>query len=509
MTLRFVTTPLDAPLTAPNPRDDGFNPALADAFVASPALEDALARLRQPGAVALTTGQQPGLFTGPLYTIHKALSSAALARILERQWQRPVVPVFWTAGDDHDYAEASHASWIKPDGTVATATLPPRPPEAPLTPMYREPLGPGVVPALDALVADLPESEFRNDTIAWLARHYRPNVTIQAAFAGAMAELLAPAGVVCFDSSHPSAKRASAPIVIRALADAGELDRELDRRAEELGATARTSGIAVGDGAALVMLEGEQGRDRLVADGSGFVTRRGRERFTLADLERIAEREPTRLSPNVLLRPVVESALLPTLAYLAGPGELRYLVLTPPLYELLGVPRQEPLPRWSGVLVEPKVQRILDKFQISLEDLLTPPGALEARLVRSQLPPEALEFLASMRASLERGYEGLERIAGEIDPTLVRPMQGARHQALAGTQDVEKKLVQHLKRRQETELGQIARARAAVLPRNKPQERELTVAPFLARYGPELIRDLTAEIERWYAGALEGVLEPS
>jgi bacillithiol biosynthesis cysteine-adding enzyme BshC len=509
MTLRFVATPLDAPVVTPAPRPGALDPALTEAFVASAARDEALARLRQPGALALTTGQQPGLFTGPLYTVHKALSTAALARVLERRWQRPVVPVFWSAGDDHDFAEASHASWVGTDGNVATASLPPRPADAPLTPMYRELLGPGVVPALDALVADLPESEFRDGTVAWLARHYRPTVTVGAAFAGAMAELLAPAGVVCFDSSHPSAKRASAPIVIRALAVAGELDRELDRRVEELGATARTSGVSVGDGAALVMVEGRQGRDRLVADGNGFVTRRGRERFDLKELERIAEREPTRLSPNVLLRPVVESALLPTVAYLAGPGELRYLVLTPPIYERLGVARQLPLPRWSGVLVEPRVQRVLDKFQISLADLLSPPGTLEARLVRSQLPAEALEALEAMRASVERGYDVLERVAGEIDPTLVRPMQGARHQALAGTHDIEKKLVQHLKRRQETELSQIARARAAVLPRNKPQERELTVAPFLARYGPDLMRDLTDEIERWYAGALEGAPHPS
>jgi bacillithiol synthase len=509
MTLRIVTTPLDAPLAGPAPRTGTFDPALTEAFVGSSATEEALARLAQPGAVALTTGQQPGLFTGPLYTVHKALSTAALARILERQWERPVVPVFWSAGDDHDFAEASHASWIRADGNVATASLPARPPDAPLTPMYREPLGPDVVPALDALVSDLPESEFRDATVSWLARHYRPNVTVAAAFTGAMAELLAPAGVVCFDSSHPRAKRASAPIIIRALVEAAALDQELDRRAEELGATTRTSGIAVGDGAALVMVEGRQGRDRLVADGNGFVTRRSRERFDLKDLERIADREPTRLSPNVLLRPVVESALLPTVAYLAGPGELRYLVLTPPIYERLGVPRQLPLPRWSGVLVEPRVQRVLDKFQITLDDLLSPPGTLEARLVRSQLPTEALEALASMRAAVERSYDVLEQIAGQIDPTLVRPMQGARHQALAGSQEVEKKLVQHLKRRQETELGQIARARAAVLPRNKPQERELTAAPFLARYGPELIRDLTDEMERWYAGALEGALSPS
>ena len=139
-------------------------------------------------------------------------------------------------------------------------------------------------------------------------------------------------------------------------------------------------------------------------------------------------------------------------------------MLTPPVYERLGVPRQRPIPRWSGVLVEPRVDRVLEKFGVTLEDLLEPGGALEARLVRSQLPAEAVEALERMRAALEAGYDTLARSAEEIDPTLARPIQGARHQALAGTQEVEKKLMQHLKRRQETELGQIARARGSVLP---------------------------------------------
>jgi len=120
-----------------------------------------------------------------------------------------------------------------------------------------------------------------------------------------------------------------------------------------------------------------------------------------------------------------------------------------------------------------------------------------------------MQTLGSLRAALESGYESLGRVATDIDPTLARPVQSAKQQALSGTQEVEKKLVQHLKRRQETELTQIARARTAVLPGNKPQERVLTVAPFLARYGPDLVPDLTAEIERWYAAALEGASDTS
>jgi len=509
MTFRFVPTPLDTPLALPEPRIGGLDPALREAFVPSPAREAALERLAEPDALAVTSGQQPGLFTGPLYTVHKALSAAALARVLERLWARPVVPIFWIAGDDHDFAEASHAAWLGADGALVTASLPPRPPDAPLTPMYRQALGDGVTSALEALGSSLPPSEFRDETLAWLSRHYHPQATVAGAFAGAMAELLAPFGIVCFDSAHPAAKRLAAPVVLRALEDAAAIEGELELQSEALGETARTSGVLVGDGAALVMLEGRQGRDRLVASDGAFVTRRGRERFGLDELAAIADREPARLSPNVLLRPVVESALLPTVAYLGGPAELRYLAFTPPIYRRLGVERQRPLPRWSGVLVEPRVDRVLAKFGLELADLLDPSGGLEARLVRSQLPGEVVEALQGLRAALEEGYAALEESAREIDPTLVRPVQGARHQALGGTQDIEKKLVQHLKRRQETELGQIGRARTAVLPGGKPQERVLTVAPFAARYGPALMDDLRDAIEAWYAGALEGASTPS
>jgi bacillithiol synthase len=509
MTLRIVATPIASTIEFPALREGVFDPALGEAIVPSPAREPALARLRAPGAVAVTTGQQPGLFTGPLYTIYKALSTAALARILERQWQRPVVPVFWVAGDDHDFAEASQASWIASDGTLRTASLPPRPPEAPLTPMYRQPLGTPIDDVLGLLAADLMPSEFRDWTLDWLRRHYRPQATVAGSFGGALAELLAPVGVVCLDSAHPVVKRSAARHLVRALGLARELDRDLQDRADELRIAGMDPGVPVGDGATLVMLEGVQGRDRLVISNGGFMTRRGREQFDLDALQRLAAAEPERLSPNVLLRPAIESALLPTVAYMAGPGELAYLALTPPIYQRMRIARQLVLPRWSGLLIEPKVERVLQKFHLNISELLEPPGALEARLIRSQLPDEANRALATLRAAIEAGYGALGKSAVEIDPTLARPVQGAKHQALAGLQDMEKKLVQHLKRRREIELSQIAKVRALVRPDNKPQERVLTIAPFLARYGPSLISELSDAIEAWYATALEGALHPS
>jgi bacillithiol biosynthesis cysteine-adding enzyme BshC len=509
VTIRLVSNSLPGSLEFPTPREDRFDTVIAEAFIPGAATEHALARLQEPGALAVTTGQQPGLFTGPLYTIYKALSAAALARILERQWQRPVVPVFWVAGDDHDYAEASHASWINAEGSVRHVTLPARPPEAPLTPLYREPLGPEVAQLLQVLAADLAPSEFRDWALEWLNRHYHPEATMSGSFGGALAELLAPAGVVCLQSSHPSVKRAASRYLIKALGLARELDADLSARSQELLTAGVDPGVAVGDGATLVMLEGPLGRDRLLIDKGGFVTRRGREHFDLAGLQRIAAGEPDRLSPNVLLRPVVESSLLPTVAYLAGPSELRYLALAQPVYERMRVPRQQVLPRWSGVLVEPRVDRVLQKFGIELYDLLEPAGALESRLVRSQLPEQATRALQSLRGSLVEGYELVAQSAVAIDPTLARPVEGTKKQALGGLNDIEKKLVQHLKRRQEVELGQLAKARALVLPDNQPQERVLTVAPFVARHGLALLTELSEAVETWYAAALEGALDPS
>src|SRR3954462_5374857 len=184
------------------------------------------------------------------------------------------------------------------------------------------------------------------------------------------------------------------------------------------------------------MLEGPMGRDRLLLDDGSYIPQRGRQRYDLEALQRIAAAEPERLSPNVLLRPVIESALLPTVAYLAGPGELRYLPLTRPVYERMRVPRQAILPRWSGILIEPRVERVLRKFEIELSDLLEPPGSLESRLGRSQLPEDASRTLLAMRQALSTGYDALARSAGEIDPTLTRPVQGTKHQALSGLHDI-------------------------------------------------------------------------
>jgi uncharacterized protein YllA (UPF0747 family) len=471
---RIVTTPI-APLVVPEtpvaPRR--VEPDVIAAALPGPGRD----RLAAGPVLVVTTGQQPGLFTGPLYTVYKALSAIALARRLERDRRVPVVPLFWVAGDDHDFAEANHTWFLNADGEPTEIVLRTRPAEAPLVPLAREPCGPEIGAALAHLRAGTPATEFQAAVLAGLERWYRPDATLADAFAAALDALLGPRGLVVLRVYESSAKRAAAPWVLKGL------------------------DVTLPDGYTPVFVEASQGRDRLQRDGEGFRTRRSGERFSRADLARIARDEPARLSPNVLLRPVIEAALLPTLAYAAGAAELQYLPDALPLYATLGVTPQAAVPRWSGVLVEGRVEKLMERYHLDLTAFNGKPGELEARLVRDALPPETLASLATLRREIEEHYRQVLAAAVRIDPTLERTVESARNAALSGTQTIEKKLVASLKRLEgDTLTRQIARAVASVYPLGQPQERMLTLASFLIRYGPGLVDALEQEVARW-AGA--------
>jgi bacillithiol biosynthesis cysteine-adding enzyme BshC len=505
MTFSLLDTPLAERPSLPPPRDAGWNRALDDAILAAPGSDAARARLALPGALVVTTGQQTGLFTGPAYTVSKALSARGLALALERRWGRPVVPVFWVPGDDHDYDEVAAASWLGAEGELVRVALPPRPADAPLTPMSRQLLGPEVLQALETFAASFVDTGTSGPAVDWLRRHYRPEATVAGAFAAAMAELLAPLGILCLDSTHRAVKAAAAPWILRALAAAPAIERDLTELAPRLVQAGRDPGVPVGDGATLAFLDTPLGRDRLVGSGGGFQTRRGKASFSAAELARIAGEEPERLSGNVLLRPALESALLPTVAYVAGPGELRYLALAEPVYRHLDIARQLPVPRWSGLLLEPRVTRVLAKFSASLEELTSDGGALERRLARLALPEGTEAVLTSLRSRIDQGYQPVVERAAAVDPTLERPAAAARARALLEVERLEKKLLRHARRRESVELAQVARARISVRPDGKPQERVLSMAGFLARYGDGVLDAYATHIAAWYAAALEAV----
>ena len=512
MSLRVVPSPIPHDVTAAAlaaARDAQLavaGPALpAEAFLATGQAERNLATLLGGGALTVTTGQQAGLFAGPLYVVEKALTAAALAQRLTEAWGTPVVPVFWVAGDDHDFAEIASCAVMGQAGEPVRVVLRERPAAAPMHPAFRELLGGDVAPALERLEGALPASEFRGGVLEWLRAAYRPDASMADAFAQAVAALMGEHGVVVLRGWHPAAKRAVDAVFRGALERAGELDGLLAAEAEALRASGREAPVGVGDGLALVMVEGKAGRDRLrILDAGAFETRRGGERFAAGELAGVLRDDAERLSANVLLRPVVESALVRSVAYVGGPGELSYLPQARPLFAALGVPRPVPVPRSSGVLVDARTEKTLTRLGLTVDDLAASEQQVASRVLRDALPPSATAALEAARRSVTESFAALSSEAGAIDATLARPVEAARNQALAATNDLEKRLVAALKRSSETAVQQVVRARAAVRPGGEPQERVYALASFSARYGPEVVALLSSAAREHAATLLEG-----
>ena len=509
MSFQLHPTPLAARVPTPEPRDGGVSAAVLDSIVPAPGTAGMLERLSDPRVVVVTTGQQPALLLGPAYTLHKALTSAALASELEARWDRPVVPVFWNAGDDHDWDEARTAWWRDAQGSVMAASLGERDIAAPMLPLYRSLGGREMGEAVESFVESMPSSPWMDGVRDILARTHRPDATVAGAAGSALAELLAPLGILVLDSTHPSFKAAAAQHLLAALDSSESLEKALGRQHASMVAAGRDPGIAMTPGATLVMLEGKAGRDRLVRHRAGYQLRRSGETFSRQELDQIARNEPTRLSANVLLRPAIESALLPTVAYCAGPGELRYLPLTEPVFAQLGLPRPAAMPRWSGVVIEAPVLRAMEKFNIDLATLLDPGADVLGMAAAEAMPQPVADALRRLRSEVERALGELAELGASGDEPLGRSIAGSRRRIEFELSRIQRRYIRSLKRRHREQLRQLDRARTALLPLGRPQERLLSLLDLVGRHGPPLMHAIRDAARDHMAAALEGRSVPA
>lgn len=488
--------PVPGAWPAIEPRDGRWDATL-DAAVQS---GDAAARLHLPGALAVTTGQQPGLFGGPMYTIHKAVAAAALAAALERRWGRPVVPIFWLAGDDHDWTEATSAAWWTATGEVRQWSLPGRPDTAPQRAMRDEQLPASAVrEAREQLAADLPAGAAREETIAWVDRHWRAGATVHSAYAAGMGELLARLGVVALDATHPALKIAQQSLIAAALTASDRLDAALAARPDA------GTGITAGDRASLVFLDTSVGRDRLLRTAEGWQTRRGGETFRETELLELVQSAPQRFSANVLLRPVVEAALLPTVAYVAGPGEQRYLTAQAAvLYPLLGVVPQAVVPRWGGTLIDPVSARLLARLQLEPAAVMDDDGRLGHEVLHRDFPPAATTALAALGTAIADATAVLQDVGPTIDPVLARAVEHRGARLMYLRDDLQRLLERHHRRRTDIAWAQYQRLRARVRPLDAPQERVIGVAGMLGRVGWAWCDAARSAADEWARVAIDG-----
>ena len=457
---------------------------------APPAARDGAAALADAGTVAVVTGQQAGLFGGPVYTLLKAVTAIRLARRLERDHQVRAVPVFWIDAEDHDWPEVASCGVLDGDQALRRLTVdaPPGAGERSVAALrYTD----GIGAAVDDLAAALPPTEFSGWLVDAVRAAYQPGRGVVEAFGIWLDAILGPDGLVVYDASDPAAKPFAAPIFRAEIEHAGRTAR----LAAEAGAALVSRGyhmqVSPNDAAA-ALFDLERGRRAIRPDGDGFLI--GDERIARDALVARAAERPESFSPNVLLRPVVQDAIFPTVAYVAGPNELAYLGQLRGVYESFGVPMPLIQPRATATILDSAGVRFLTRYQITLPALAAQDERALNDLLTSQLPPAVERTLQDADAEIGARLDAVIRAVPAIDPTL----EGAARSTLGRMQHDLKtlrgKIVQAAKRRDETLRRQFRHVQAQAYPGGEPQERSLGFVTFLNRYGTALVERLAAEL---------------
>lgn len=447
---------------------------------ASPKTLENIARLRG-GASAVVTGQQVGLFGGPLFSIFKALSTIKLAGQATKAGS-DCVPVFWLATTDHDLDEINHVSLLRPDGALEKFSATTR--GLPDAPVGTVTFGPEIEPLVEAAAGLLGDSEITK----FLREAYRPGENFGSAFARLFSRLFADWGVVLLDASDPELHRIAAPIYGAAIERAAELDDALLARGRELEAAGYHQQVKVTSSSTLLFT---------LRDGARVPVHRRSNDLLVSDevisepemLRRVAS-EPEQFSANVLLRPVVQDYLLPTLAYVGGAAEIAYFGQGAVVYQaLLG--RATPiLPRFSATIVEAKPQALLERYGLSIPDLFHGPEALRENLAKHALPAELQAAFERAELSLKQSLGAIQQSLERLDKTLVDAAANAGSKMQHQLEQLRSRAARAELRQSEL-LGRHAEHLGNALYPNKVlQEREIGGIYFVARPGVEVLRNL-------------------
>jgi bacillithiol synthase len=446
---------------------------LAPAFNVSGRAAQNLARAGASG-FAVTTGQQPGMFGGPLYTWWKALSAVALAARLESITGVPVVPIFWAATDDSDFAEASYTVVPSVDGAERI--------EMRIEAESGTPLSSVTIGDLNDQIARLERSAgsaASSETLRIVRESYHSAATVGSAYVELLRRVLEPLGMPVLDASHRAVRTVAHPLLVRALENAEGIEESLAMRGRDLKSGGHSAQVKLVKGRALVFGE-HKGR---------------RERLKIRDVQSSHEHlEAGSLGPNVLLRPVVEAAIIPTVAYVGGPAEIAYFAQTSAVAAALDAVTPLIVPRWSGFVIEPRIQKILERHSLTVEDFRDP-HMVESRIARDSLPlsfrdgvNELREAIDNLTGNLARS-EGAELVAPSVLDGLKR---GMNHRI----DRLERRMAASVKRQGNEALHDARIARGSLFPFGTPQERALNLIPLLARNGNDLLDSVLAEARK-------------
>jgi bacillithiol biosynthesis cysteine-adding enzyme BshC len=457
-------------------------------FARGGALDSAIAKNLDrlaSGAVAIVTGQQVGLFSGPAYSIYKALSAI---RVAEETTRRGIeaVPIFWLATEDHDLAEVNHSFWNTRNG-LARYDLPEN--EADTGHRVGEILlGPAIEQIVATAAATL-EGSFAEEVARAIRESYTPGASYGSAFGKLIARLLAGRGIIYIDPLDARLHRVAAPVYRRALDEAEPLRDALIARSKELDRNGLHAQVKV-TGEATVLFYNVEGRRQPLRSREGKFFA-GEALYAHGEIAAAIENSPLDFTPSVLFRPIIQDSLLPTAAYIGGPAEVAYMAQAQVVYEKILGRMPAILPRASFTIVEPQIARFLGKFELKFEDILLGAQHVRSAMEKKLLPPELSQQFESGEEQLRALLKSYAAPIEKLDSTLLGTLSSAEEKMLHQFS----KLKESVGRAQNFRTGIIDHKQRILLdalyPNRELQERSLCLLPFIAAYGPAFLDDLS------------------
>lgn len=443
--------------------------------------------LCEPNTVAVVTGQQAGLFTGPLYTIYKALSAIKVAEYLTATGSK-AVPVFWVATEDHDFDEVSHTFFMGNSGTLLETTY------QPINYLKNSPVGKiklddSIVRTISKLFSEIPQTEFSGEVRRVIEETWSDDTPFGTAFAKNLANILGKFGVIFIDPMHKGLKSLAAPIYVEAIEKSAKIVANIRQKGSELEADGFHAQVLVEKDYFPLFRHDDEGR-RVSLRNAGdntYIAKGEKREFSLTELASMAKDEPQRFSPGVMLRPVVQDYLLPTVCYIGGAAEIAYFAQNSEAYRTLERPVTPILHRQSFTVVEAKHRRTLDKFDLELSDLFAGLEKALESIGRKQLSDETAKLFTDIEEKINTELNRLDQNLSQIDPTLAENLAKRRRKIIYHISALNKRAYLATVRKDETIERQIRSAFNALLPKGELQERVLNANSLLNKYGPHFI----------------------
>lgn len=454
---------------------------------------DNIDQLAQDQTCAVVTGQQVGLFSGPLYTIYKSLTAIKLSEYLNENANGCYVPIFWLASDDHDFAEIDHIKLLNKDNRIEEIRYQSLSSKTKI-PASKILLTSEISRCIQLLKDLTPDTEFKLEILIHLSEAYTSGRLFSEAFAKWMTQLFKSFGLIFIDASHPGLKdlgkkiffheiSKNSPSTLKAMEASGKLKQDKYK-----------SQIQLREGR-LNLFFAEQERLAIQFEEKNYSIKGSPKTYKRDELLALVEKKPHLFSPNVLLRPIYQDGLLPTVAYVGGPGEIAYFAQMKGVYENFGLSMPIIYPRKSITILERKIDDVLKKYDLKIQDLWQNPEKIINKMCKKKIPDSVDKAFGAATSNLEKDLLFLKKEIVTFEPNLERTVDATFGKIKQTYQSLEKKILKASKRRDSLVAEQIHKAANNLYPTGRLQERVFNILPFLIKYSHTFIDKLYGSID--------------